>query len=80
MKAITTHYAKTHLSRLLRDVQNGETVVILHGKHPVGRLVPVEDGPKPARPKVGTRTSAAVTYADDAFAPLNEEEMCTWGL
>jgi antitoxin (DNA-binding transcriptional repressor) of toxin-antitoxin stability system len=29
MKAVTTHQAKTHLSRLLKEVQTGETIVIL---------------------------------------------------
>lgn len=40
MKTIGAYEAKTHLSRLLEDVANGETIEITkHGK-PVARLVP----------------------------------------
>lgn len=38
MKEITTHYAKTHLSEILREVRDGETVIILQGGTPVGKL------------------------------------------
>ncbi|MFA7567813.1 MAG: type II toxin-antitoxin system prevent-host-death family antitoxin [Alkalispirochaeta sp.] len=43
MKTVTVHEAKTHLSRLLRTVEAGETVVIARGSVPVARLVPWED-------------------------------------
>jgi antitoxin (DNA-binding transcriptional repressor) of toxin-antitoxin stability system len=79
MKTATTHYAKTHLSRLLKEVQNGETVVILSGKHPVGRLTG-EEKRKSVRPKVGTVTSGPVTISKDAFAPLAEQELKEWGV
>ncbi len=36
------HEAKTHLSRLLRLVEEGEEVTIVRGGDPVARLVPVE--------------------------------------
>ena len=41
VKTITTHYAKTHLSRLLKDVQHGEEIIILNGQVPAGRLMAV---------------------------------------
>lgn len=79
MKTATTHQAKTHLSQLIRDVQAGETVIILSGKTPVARLTAVEDVPR-RRPRVGTVTSGPVSYTDDAFAPLSEAELAEWGL
>jgi prevent-host-death family protein len=40
---VSAYEAKTHLPRLIREVERGETVIITrHGK-PVARLVPVED-------------------------------------
>ena len=80
MKTATTHYAKTHLSRLLKEVQNGETIVILHGSVPVGKLTAADDSPAHKRPKVGTVTSPPVRYHGDAFAPLDSTQLEEWGL
>ena len=79
MKTVTTHHAKTHLSRLLKEVQAGETVVILSGSAPVAQLSAI--GPERAsRPPVGTRTSPEVGYTEDAFLPLTDDELKVWGL
>ena len=75
----TIHYAKTHLSRLLREVQRGETVVILRGETPVARLVAVEAVAQ-ARPKIGEVTTTGVAWADDAFRPMTDAELKEWGL
>ena len=80
MKTITTHFAKTHLSRLLKDVQRGERITILHGKEPVATLAGVADTALQRRPKVGIRTSAAVEWSEDAFAPLTDTDMEEFGL
>jgi prevent-host-death family protein len=43
MTTVTAYEAKTHLPRLIRAVERGETVIITrHGK-PVAQLGPVED-------------------------------------
>ncbi|MBI4585099.1 MAG: type II toxin-antitoxin system Phd/YefM family antitoxin [Planctomycetes bacterium] len=73
------HQAKTHLSRLLKAVQKGETVLICRGEIPVARLVAVEPGPN-RRPPVGQVTSGSVRWTEDAFAPLTDAELKTWGL
>ena len=79
MKTVTTHQAKTHLSRLLREVQAGETVVILSGSAPMAQLVAVRPE-KASRPPVGTLTSSEVRHSEDAFRPLTDEELKVWGL
>ena len=79
MKTVTTHQAKTHLSRLLKEVQAGESVVILSGRAPVARLTAVRPK-KAARPPVGTVTSLEVRYAEDAFLPLTDDDLKVWGL
>jgi antitoxin (DNA-binding transcriptional repressor) of toxin-antitoxin stability system len=79
MESVTTHYAKTHLSRLLKRVQRGESIVILSGRVPVGCLT-APTAPSRQRPRTGTVTSGPVRYADDAFAPLDDNTLREWGL
>ncbi len=78
MKTTTTHQAKTHLSRLLKEVQAGETVVILNGSVPEAKLTAIEPSEK-TRPTVGMRTSEPVSYTDDAFHPLADGALAEWG-
>lgn len=42
---MNVHEAKTHLSRLLVDVQAGREVVITKSGRPIARLVPYEGDP-----------------------------------
>jgi len=79
MKTVTTHSAKTHLSKLLKDVQRGETVIILHGVEPVAQLTAIEKKKK-MRPNVGVITSRPVCYTKETFAPLTDQELEDWGL
>lgn len=79
MKTATIHHAKTHLSRLLKEIQGGETIIILNGSTPVAKLTAVEP-PYNQRPKVGTLTSPPVQYVADAFDPLTDEQLKEWGL
>jgi prevent-host-death family protein len=37
----TTYEARTHLSRLLREAEAGQEVIILRGKRPVAKIVPI---------------------------------------
>ena len=42
MRQVGVYEAKTHLPRLLNDVEHGETVIITRHGRPIARLVPVE--------------------------------------
>jgi prevent-host-death family protein len=44
------HEAKTHLSRLLEQVESGEEVIIARAGRPVARLVPYAETVAPRRP------------------------------
>jgi prevent-host-death family protein len=44
MSTINIHAAKTHLSRLIEEVAEGEEVVIAKAGRPVARLVPIGKG------------------------------------
>ena len=76
---VTIHQAKTHLSRLLQQVQLGEEVTVCRGNQPVAKLVPA-DSARMARPKVGIPTSSRFAIPEDAFAPLTDGELKDWGL
>jgi prevent-host-death family protein len=80
MKKVTTHEAKTHLSRLLGQVEAGEEIVICRGATPLARLVPISREPIRRRPRIGTKTSSKVRVTKDAFTPLNSKELEDWGL
>ncbi len=80
MKTITTHEAKTHLSRYLAEVEKGREFIIARGKAPVAMLVPVKPPKKRPRPKVGETLDPPFKIPDSAFAPLTDEELKEWGL
>lgn len=79
MTTVTVHEAKTHLSRLIARVLDGEEVVIARGKEPKVRLVPV-DQPAPFKPRVPGSMDGQFTATPDAFDPLTDDELREWGL
>jgi len=80
MITITTHEAKTHLSRYLAEVEKGKEYVIARGKTAVAMLVPVKPEQKRPRPKVGETLDPPFPIPDSALAPLTDEELKEWGL
>ena len=70
MKIVNIYEAKTHLSRLLREVALGEDVVIARDGRPLARLVPIEN-------EQGTRelgfASGRIVIGDDFDAPLPDD-------
>ena len=40
--AYTTYQARTHLSRLLREAEAGQEVIVMRGKQPVAKIVPIQ--------------------------------------
>ncbi len=69
-KTVNIHEAKTHLSKLLERVGQGEEVVIANAGRPVARLVPVVG--KPERRKPGSAKGTLWT-SEDFDAPLPDE-------
>ena len=74
MPVVNVHEAKTHLSRLLVQAENGEEVVIARNGKPVARLSPVR--------KRGKREPDAfkgkIVIPESFFDPLPEEELRAW--
>lgn len=49
MRQVNVHAAKTHLSRLIEEVEAGETVILARAGKPVARIVPMEVEPSAGR-------------------------------
>ena len=76
---LTIHKAKTHLSRILHQVEGGGEVTLFRGLVPVAKIVPLTP-PRKARPTVGQLTAKPFPIPHDAFAPLTERELMDWGI
>jgi prevent-host-death family protein len=74
MTEVTIHEAKTHLSRLIQEVLNGEEVVITRNHHPVARLVPIAEA---KRGRQLGRLGGKIEMTDDFDAPLEDFELYT---
>jgi prevent-host-death family protein len=67
---VNIHEAKTHLSRLIMRVSEGQEVIIARAGKPVARLVPI--GSRPARRLPGS-ARGLIVIADDFDAPLPDD-------
>lgn len=67
---MNVHEAKTHLSRLLERVSQGEEVIIAKAGRPVARLVAVTAEPRARKPGSAKGT---ISYTDDFDDPLPPE-------
>lgn len=78
-KVVTVHEAKTHLSRLLVEVEAGDEIVVARGKTPVAKLVPLAP-PQPKRRTPGRLAHLVPPGSGDILShgfwdPLTDEEM-----
>jgi prevent-host-death family protein len=74
-KVVTVHAAKTQLSRLLAEVEAGETVIIARGRTPIAKLVPLA----PAGQRKFGAMKGQVALTPTFFEPLTDEELAGWG-
>jgi len=70
MAVVNTHEAKTNLSRLLDEVQEGEEVIIARGNKPMARLVPYREKSLLRRPGY---LKGKIRVAADFDAPLPDD-------
>ena len=69
MTTVNIHEAKTHLSKLLRRVMNGEEIIIAKAGEPIAVLSPVKKLPEPRLPG----NDAGLVVVHDSFdEPLSE--------
>jgi prevent-host-death family protein len=74
------HYAKTHLSKLLEQVQSGEEIIIAKSGKPIAKLCPVEEllgKPKPKR--LPGSLKGKIRLSPDFSQPIAELERAFYG-
>lgn len=74
MPVVNVHQAKTQLSRLLVQVEDGQEVIIARNGKPVARLVSVQKRGK-RQPDI---FKGKIVIPDSFFDPLPEEELKAW--
>jgi prevent-host-death family protein len=79
--AYTVHQAKTHLSRLLKEAEAGQEVIVMRGSKPVAKIVAINE---PATDELPFRLMGAyrgrISWDEDAFDPMTDEELIEAGL
>lgn len=73
----TVHQAKTNLSRLIREAENGKDVVIARGKKPVVRITALKVR---AKKRVPGRLKGKIRIHPSFFDPMTKEELAEWGI
>jgi prevent-host-death family protein len=79
MPTYTVHAAKTHLSKLIERVEQGEEIVIARGRKPVARLVPIGLPAHVRRRRAFGVLKGKLKLPDSFFFdPLPDEELKLW--
>lgn len=73
MKSVNIHDAKTHFSRLIDSVADGESIVIAKAGSPVARLVPLDAQSDRPRSLVGFLAGRVIV--PDDFDRMGETEL-----
>ena len=75
MRTVNMHEAKTHLSRLVRDAENGEPFIIARAGKPAVKVVSVDSENQGAVRRLGF-LEGSVSVPDD-FGQMGAEEIAT---
>ncbi len=70
MRNVNIHEAKTHFSKLVDTVMQGEEIIIARAGKPTARLVPLREAPRGIRFGL---LQGEVEIADDFDAPLPKD-------
>ena len=77
MIRVNVHDAKTHLSKYLDAVENGETVIVCRRNKPIAEIRALRDIPKRLRP-LGPEIPGFDVVADALLEPMSEAELAEW--
>ena len=76
--AYTVHQAKTHFSRLLKEAEAGQDVVVMRGSKPVAKIVPINELTKPTR-RIPGGFEGLLQVDDSSFDPLTDKQLVEYG-
>jgi prevent-host-death family protein len=71
MAIFNIHETKTHFSRLIERVMNGEEIIIARAGKPIARILPIRNDVSPRIPGLD---KGKITIQPDFDAPLDEFE------
>lgn len=71
MVRLNVHEAKTHLSRYLDRVEQGETILLCRHNRPIAEIRPLPNAAK--RPRVFGIDKGKIVIPPEFFEPLDEE-------
>jgi prevent-host-death family protein len=81
--AYTVHQAKTQFSRLLKEAEAGQEVIVMRGNKPVAKVVAInEPATNPEPPfRLAGAYRGKMQWDENAFDPMTDEELvdCGWG-
>lgn len=72
MRTYNIHEAKTHLSRLIDEVENGESFIIAKAGKPKAQVIPIRASKKKAMQRIGFM-KGMYTAPDDIKTPFAAE-------
>lgn len=73
----TVHQAKTNLSRLIKEAEEGKEVIITRGRTPVAKLIPIAPEAEVATPQGAPKEASS---KPKVFDPMTDEELAELGL
>ena len=76
-RQVNVHEAKTHLSKLLAEVEKGHEIVLARDGKPVAKLVPF---PVKKNRITFNTFKGRIWIAEDFDAPLPDELLDEWGI
>jgi prevent-host-death family protein len=76
--AYTVHQAKTHFSRLLKEAEAGQEVIVMRGSKPVARIVPINEPHADKRHLAGAYRGR-IHWEEGAFDPMTDKELAEHG-
>ena len=74
MIRVNIQEAKTHLSRYIERVEQGDTVIVCRHNQPVAELRAIE-APPVQQPRIAGLLKGRINWVPDAFAPMTEQEL-----
>ena len=77
MTKLNIHEAKTHLSRYLKKVEQGESILLCKNGDPVAQIIPF---PKTERRSILGAAKGLGKVTEKFFEPLTEEDLPGMGL
>jgi prevent-host-death family protein len=72
MQTVNIHEAKTHLSKLLVQVEAGQSFVIAKAGKPIAQVIPLSDQGQPKKRRLGM-LAGQFKVPDDIKTPFKDE-------